>query len=162
MPKLKKMITVSKSSKGSYKVKLPKNLPSGWPKAKPEVVDAVPIPVAGYAEVLANGMLADPKKNVSTWKISTGYYEVEFLGDVIVKSVVVQVHRAPRSPRVVPIVRPFPLSRTRRRNPLKMVEVGLVTSKGEPVDRPFAIMAITDGSLVTGKRSRKGKGHVRS
>ena len=91
MSKPKKMISVSKVAKGSYKVKLPKKLPAGWPKGKSEVVDAVPIPVAGYAEVLANGMLVDPNKNVSTWKISTGYYEVEFLGDEMVKSVVVQV-----------------------------------------------------------------------
>ena len=162
MSKPKKTISVSKVVKGSYKVKLLKKMPARRSKEKPKVVDAIPFPVVGYAEVLADGLLGDLNKNVSVLKLSTGYYEVEFLVDELVASVVVQVHRAPRSLRGATLVQPFLLSRHRSTHPMKVVAVAIVTSKGEPLDRLFAIMAVKDGSLVAGKKPRKGAVRARS
>jgi hypothetical protein len=148
---------VSRVQKGCYKVKLPRQLPTKSVKAL--VVDAVPIPVAAFAEVLADGTLWKSSSNLRAWRFSRGVYQLEFTTQQLVKSVVVQVNRKPHSPRIFARIRPVPIHRAGLVD-LRAVEIHLTNSSGAPADRSFAVMAITDGverSQPTSKPAKKVK-----
>ena len=160
----KVLATASRVGKGRYKVKLPKRMPRKSVKAKsPEVkvpvVDAVPIPVAAYAEVLADGTLGKSSPNLRAWRISRGIYQLEFTTHQQVKSVVVQVNRKSRSPRIFARIRPLPIPRSDLSD-LRAVAIHLTDLSGAPADRSFAVMAITDGvarSTIPRKPRKKVK-----
>lgn len=124
------------SSKASKKVDEPK---------------PVPVPVAAFAEVLADGTLGKPNKTVKVKYVSTGIYHVEFDLKEAIRSVLVQVRRKPHSLRVLARLSSLNAVETFLQGNLRSLEVALVSSAMRPVDRPFSILAITDGSRAVFK-----------
>jgi hypothetical protein len=158
MTKVKKVTaSVKKVGKGCYKVKLPKcspktkssrgRLASSMVKV---MIDAIPIPVVAYGQVNADGGVDSIKTscNLRVWRISRGWYRVEFNTDRMIRSVLVQVRCKPRSRRVCALVKSLIRHRIVPNN-LNPVEIFLTTVRGAFVDCPFDLIALTDGALVT-------------
>jgi hypothetical protein len=144
--------TVSKARKGSYKVKLPKPWPKqAMPKPgeKPEVIDAVVIPVVGHAKVHADGTLdlATASKGMRVWRLSKGCYNVDFGTKLRVVTVMVQPVRKERAPRIFARVQPLLRNRIGPTT-LNLAEILLANIKGDLRDCEFSVLGITDGSQV--------------
>ena len=98
---------MSKVRKGSYKVKLPKRLSKTTVRRKVKaktlpLFDAVPVSVAGYAKVHADGTLDLPStsRDIRVWRVSKGCYNVNFNTKQKVITVLVQPLRKGRGPRI--------------------------------------------------------------
>jgi hypothetical protein len=114
-------------------------------RAKMKVrVATLPILRSPYAMVLADGSLGKTCWQVLSSRVSKGCYHLEFMGADVVRLVLVKVVRKPHSRQV--------FARVTVSNPrqavlgnLNSVEVYLVNSQMEPLDRPFSVA--TQGRL---------------
>jgi hypothetical protein len=100
---------------------------------KPEVV---------AAEIVAEGGLAKPNRKVRTWRISTGVYQVEFVGVKKIGTVVVCFPPKSKPRHCVAWIRRLPLHRAKKPD-LQRAEITIRNPKGVLVDHEFGVMAIS-------------------
>jgi hypothetical protein len=109
------------------------------------VVDAIPVPRITAVKVRANGTLVRPCPDIRIQRAAPGDYVVSFLGTGKVVACFVQPLRQPRARYVMARVTPWPFA-TAGRECWRRVLVELTNSTGTLVDRPFAVMVVTDTS----------------